>query len=201
MIGLGLSARDRRTIAIGALCMTSIGGVGKGVPALRRWEAARIAAATEARDQLALAERGASTLREIRDSVTSRGRRLNAHRGQLLTAGTPEAAAATLATLLEKLANEEGVDVTTVTLRPDSVVRFGLARVVVRLTAESDVDGLLGFLYAAETHTTRLAVRELAVTQPEPAAPPTRAEALRFDVVVQALARVGNAPKPKERSR
>jgi type II secretion system (T2SS) protein M len=197
----GISHRDRRTLIVGALSMGSIVAAGRGLPALRAWESSRTTAATEARDQLALAETGAGRLREVRDSATARWRRLNALRSPLLSGATPEAAASTLASLLEKLADEEGVDVETVMLRPDSVVRFDLVRVAVRLTAESDVEGLLGFLFAVETQTEPLAIRELSVTQPEPAALPSKPEALRFEVVVQTLARVKSKAATKERGR
>jgi hypothetical protein len=85
-----------------------------------------------------------------------------------------------------------------VTLRPDTVIRFGLARVGARLSAEADVHQLSAFLADIESNDTPLAVREIAVTQPDPVAPEARPEALRAEIFIQTIARI--QPQPKVRA-
>jgi len=193
MISVSLSRRDRRVLIIGAVAIGSIVAFGKGWPAIRTWEAARVAAAAEVRERLTVAERNAALMPFVRDSAASRARRLEALRSRLIRGASADAAAASLGALVEKIAADEGVDVLTMTLRPDTLIRHGLARVAVRFGAEGDVDGLINLLTALEGHDRPLVVRELSVVQPEPMAPASRAEALRFDLTVETVARVGSA--------
>jgi hypothetical protein len=193
----GLSRRDGRMLLLGLASVGTILAAGKGTPALRHWEASSIAAAVELRGQLVAAERGATSLAEIRDSASARSRRLESLRGLLLRAPSPEAAAATLASLVERIAKQHDVDVLTVTLKPDSVVHSGFSRAAVRLSAETDVAGLLDLLFEIERTKMPLLVTELWVTQPEPAAPTSKAETLRIEIGIQTLAQVSASPVAK----
>ena len=75
--------------------------------------------------------------------------------------------------------------------RADSAAIGSVARVAVRITATTDVAGLAGFLRAVDGGETPMLVRDLAVTQPDPGAPPSKAEKyLRVDVLVEAVALV-----------
>jgi len=186
----GLSARDRRTLLVGVVAVFVIVCVGKGLPALQRWEQERVAAANETRQRLIVAERGAAALQDTRDSADVRDRRLTRYHSRMIVAASTDAACAALAGLLERLSALEDVSVGALTLRPDSVVRAGLARVGVRVSGEGDVNGLLGLLYATETHDTLMIVRDLSVSQPDPAARSEQREALRFELHVQTLARI-----------
>ena len=187
---LSLSSRDRAVLIAGIVAVVAIVGAGKGVPALRSWERSRIASALEARRQLALAEQGSATLEATRDSAAIRERRLGVLHAAMITASTGEAAAARLAALMEQIANEEGVTVGMVALRPDTAVRSGMVRVGVRMNAEGDVDGLAGVLFRLESHEMPILVRELIVSQSDPAAPQNRPEVLRFEVYAVTLARL-----------
>jgi len=190
---LALTPRDRRTLASGVLSVGSILLLGKGFPAVRTWESARVTAAAQLRGELVTAERNDAMLPFVRDSAAERVRRLETQRARLIRGASADAAAAALGTLVEGIALDEGVDVLTMTLRPDSVIRLGMARVTVRFGAEGDVDGLMNLLAAFESHASPIAVRELSVSQAEPMAPPNRVETLRFDVTVETLARIGAA--------
>ena len=190
MIQLGLSSRDRKTLLVGAVSVALTLVIGKGVPALRRWDSSRVARAAELHGRLTKAEYGAKALGAMRDSAAARKQRLGIQASSLLLASSPEAAAADLASLIEDIAGENGLDVFTVTLKPDSAARNGLARISVSMSSECDVRGLLDFLYEIETGETPMLVRELAVSQPDPLAPTSKAEALRVDLVVQTLARI-----------
>ena len=190
MTSLVLSSRDRRTLGVGAVAVLGIVGVGRGVPALNRWQSAEMAAAAETREQLLVARAGEWSQQEVADSARARSRRLDAIRARLIKAPTAEAAAASLASLAQRVAADQNVDVLSIALKPDSVVRSNLTRVQVRVSAEGDVRSLLDLLYALETHTVPLSVRELAVAPSDPLAPSNRMETLRFDVVVETLARI-----------
>jgi hypothetical protein len=189
-----LSQRDRRTILVGLTAVIAILVFGRVLPAVKRWEAGRLAEALEARGELIEAERSAGSIAMIRDSARVRSLRLEATRSRLIRATTAAAAAAVLGGLIESLAKNEGVDVQTMTLRPDTTTRNGLARVAVRFGAEGDVEGLTGLLLALEGHEKLFAVRDLSVSQAEPVAAATHVEALRFDLTVETLARVGGSP-------
>lgn len=193
MMSLAISPRDRRTLIIGAFAIGSTFALGRIWPAIRGWEKARVAAAAETSEQLASAERMAAIAPFVRDSAAARTRRLEALRSRVIRSATADAAAATLGSLVEEIAADEGVDVLTMTLRADTLKRHSLARVAVRFGAESDVDGLMNLLIALEKHERPIIVRELSVVQPEPMALPSRAEALRFDLTIETLARVGAA--------
>jgi hypothetical protein len=197
MIGrmIAMNARDRRALLIGIVGMSSIVGVGRGVPSLLRWQRARVDAAAEARSQLRYEQAAARLLPSIEDSLRARRARLIALDSVLFVAAIPSEASAQLAAVLSEYAEGAQVKVTAVQLRQDSVKKSTpLVRVGARLTGAADVTGLATLLHALETDETPLAVRELTVTQPEPAGSDTRPEILRFEMLVEGLARM---EKPK----
>jgi hypothetical protein len=57
----------------------------------------------------------------------------------------------------------------------------------VRLAGIGDIEALTDLLSRVESGAMLLAVRELVVTQPEPTAASTKAEALHFEVLVEGL--------------
>jgi hypothetical protein len=189
VIRLAISKRDLRALGRGVLVIGSIIGVGRGVPAWRRWESAVRADAATTTHSLAVVEAGLAQLPKMRDSVLVRRVRLELLRERVFEAASVEEATASLAMFVSDRAADASVKVNSVQLRPDSVFSSdGFARVAVRLNATGDVRGLAGLLGALEGDSLLLAVRELSVNQPEPAAPDTKPEALRFDFLVEALA-------------
>jgi hypothetical protein len=190
-----LSRRDTRTLAFGAATVILVLAIGKGLPRLRAWEAEVVALAAETANRVRVLEDDARTYGLNRDSVTARVGHLDAAQRVLIHGRTPDAAAATFASVLERLAQKQNVGLFTVTLIADSIARFGFARVTVRLSGETDVAGLLDLLYAIEAHQAPMLVRELMVSQPEPLAAASRMETLRLDLSVQTLARVDVAAK------
>jgi len=199
MIAGSVSARDRRTLVTGACVVALIIGVGRGGPAWLTWTRARVNAAAEAGEQLASAKRSAFGLAAFTDSANVRSRRLDSVRALLVRARTPESAAASFASLVGATAEAQGADVIAVTLSADTVVRWGMARVAVRLSAESDLAGLMALLAVLETRPMPIVIRDLSVSQPDPAAPRSKADALRFDMVVQTLAAIRREPAGDKR--
>ena len=102
------------------------------------------------------------------------------------------AAAVQLAAEVENLADESAVKISAMQLQADSARVGALVNVGVRVTAIADVFGLLAFMRAIDGGERMLLVRELVVTQPEPAALPNKAESLRIELTVVALARVAS---------
>jgi hypothetical protein len=171
----GVRTSPSRTLIAGGLTVLSILLIGRGVPAWRSWVRDTRATAQELgheveRARLVLARRSASST-----ALRQHAAALDSARSLLLDATTPATAAAELAALLSRAGEEASVRVVRVEVAAD--------------TAPSMlIQGLADFLWAIEGGPHLLRVRSLSVNQPEPAAGPDRAEALRFEVVVDARA-------------
>lgn len=180
--------RERRVLVAGAAGVVMIVACARGVPAWLAWQRGANARAAELGTRVIQVRRAVASARATQDSLVHRSGRLDALTSRLIAGDTPAAAAATLAALLSDTAEGAAVRVNSLQVRPDSVGRATFTRVAVRVDATGDVDGLTQFLLALETDSTVLVVRELSITQPDPAAPSDRAEALRAEVLVEALA-------------
>jgi hypothetical protein len=196
---LGLSRRDRRTLGVGVCAMASLLTIARGLPALRSWEGGRTAEAQSAVQQLASLRSGLSILSILRDTLRARRARVLALDSSLLFGATPSAIAADLASALENLADDNALKVTAMQLRSDTVVTAGLARVEVRITGITDVTGLAGFLRAVEAGVIPLVVRDLSVSQPEPAASDAKLEALRVDMLVASIGEIKSGKPEAQR--
>jgi type II secretion system (T2SS) protein M len=185
-----LGVRDRRVLSVGALTISLLVGLSRGLPALRAWERARMTEARTVALQLAELRNGVESLPLMRESLVVRRARLAAIDSLLPAGASPSAVAAAIASILEQSADDNAVKLTNLQLRADSTVRVGLVRVSVRLSGVTDVSGLAGLLRSIEAAETPLVVRDLSVSQPEPAAPDSRPEALRFDVLVAGIGRI-----------
>ncbi|MEP6493402.1 MAG: GspMb/PilO family protein [bacterium] len=192
----GLSARDTRTLAIGVSVIGTLFGVARGLPALRAWERDRIGDAAAASLQASAARTGVRLLPALRDSLRDREMRLAALDSVLLTGPSPSAAASDLASTLGDMADDAPLKISAMQLRADSAGPGSLTPVAVRVTGVTDIAGLAGFLRAIEGGEVPLLVRELAVSQPEPAAPSGRVESLRVDILVEGIARITSGKHP-----
>lgn len=189
-----MTNRDRRTLILGAGAIACLFTVAKGFPRIVAWERDRAIASARANQRLAEASIGPRELGAARDSLAARRRRLAAIDSALPAAETASEAVARLASTLGDLADSCSVRVSAIQLRPDSATSSGITEVSARLNGVADVAGLASFLRAMAASENPLVVRELSVTAPEPSAPPSRVEALRFDVLVAGIARIG-APR------
>ena len=185
-----LGRRDRRTLVIGVATVSALIGLSRGLPALRAWMRDRAAQARAAAEQLAAVESGIRRLPALRESLLVRRARLAALDSVIPAESTPAGVAAVVASILEGIADENDVKLATLQLRADTVVRAGRVRVSVRVGGVADVTGLAGLLQAIEAGETPLVVRDLSVSQTEPAAPDSKPEALRFDMSVAGLGRI-----------
>jgi hypothetical protein len=186
-----MTNRDRRTLILGASAIGSLFSLAKGVPPIATWQRDRATASARAYRLLASASVDSVELRAARDSLAARRARLVAIDSVLPEAATTAEAVARLASTLGDLADSCSVRVSAIQLRPDSATSNGITEVSARLNGVGDVAGLASLLHAIAASETPLVVRELSITSPEPTAPPSKAEALRFDVLVAGLARTG----------
>ncbi|HXT18652.1 MAG TPA: GspMb/PilO family protein [Gemmatimonadaceae bacterium] len=186
-VDLGMSRRDRRTLLGGAVSVTLLVAIARGVPALQRWQSDRVTDAQAAAQELATYQQALMSSGAVRDSLAARRARLAEVDSAILSGPSPAAIAALLASSVEDLADENSIKLTALQLRADSAATAGLAQVEVRLTGLTDVTGLAGFLHAIEGGGATLVVRELSVSQPEPVSSALKVETLRIDVLVAGI--------------
>lgn len=187
---LGFSARDQKILVLGTSVIGVLVGLARGLPALLEWQRQRSTDAATMSQQARATRTRVRMLPAMRDSLRGRQARLASLDSVLLVGASASAAAAALASMLEDLADAASVRVTAMQLRADSAASGSLTQVAVRVSGVTDVTGLASLLRTIEGGATPLLVRELAVTQPEPAAPNGKVEALRVDILVEGLARI-----------
>ena len=187
MSRLALARRDRRALVAGGAAVAVLVAASRLVPLWRVWTDDARATAAELTAAVREARAAARLAPALRDSLAARRRRY-AGLAPRLVAGDARTAAATLAGVVSGAAGSAHLQLGAVQLRPDSSSGGIFARVSVRGDATGDVRGLAAFIATLERGPRLLAFRELAVSQPDPAAPPDRVEALRLEFVVEGLA-------------
>lgn len=159
-----VSPRERRFIFAGAGAVAALlVFTGVALPLVRRWTA-REAAYVTTRDQwarLAGLAAGIDQLRSTRDSQRlAQGTEL----ARLVTGATPALAASGLQGLLQRFAEEHGVQLDRVDVaaqpRPD---RGGLLAIPAQLQGQSDITGLVDFLLRIQVSQVLLIIDDLAV--------------------------------------
>ena len=196
-------ATDRRALRAGVLVIGGMLLLGRGVPAWRQWERSQRLAVLESGQRL---RRAQWAIRAHPSIIAMRGQfgaRLDSLSGAHLHATSAIIACAALATLMSDLGDESAIRVTSISVRPDTATHTAFMRIAVRVSATGDVEGLTDYILGIESSGQMLAVRELSVAQADPTAPDSRAESLRFELVVEALARIEptepTAPAPRAR--
>ncbi len=190
-----MTNRDRRTAILGAVAIACLFTFAKGVPAIAAWQRDRAIELARANRRLTSSSVDPRELRAARDSLTARRSRLAIVDSALPVVATASEAVARLAATLGDLADSCSVRVSAIQLRQDSATSNGITEVSARLNGVADVAGIASLLHAIAVSKKPLVVRELSITSSEPSAPPSKAEALRFDVLVAGLARTG-VPRP-----
>ena len=184
---VGWNRRDRRALVGGAIVMLVMLGSARALPALIARQREIRAEDVEARDMLAR-ERGLiARADQSRESTLVRGHRMIALAPAILVGDSPNAAGATLAALLSGAAAVSNIRLGTVQLRADSLSHEAFTRVGARVVATGDVRGVLRMLDVLDRGPTLLAVRSVAITQPDPAAGDDRIEALHVELEIEGL--------------
>lgn len=187
MIGASLAPRDRRVLAIGAITVTLLVAGTKGIPAWRSWVRDTRAEAAELAREAARAQGSVAMAGALRDSLSARRARLEELAPSVVEGDTPAVAAGALAELLSNAAAESNVRLGSVQLRTDTTSRATFSRVGLRADFTGDIIGVASMLYLLEGGAELLSIRELSITQPEPAAGNDRPEALRVSLLVEGL--------------
>lgn len=184
---LALSPNDRKTLLIGVSVVVAIVVFGRGVPWWYRWQ----------RDVREEAVESAMEAEQSRYAVRNRpaiarmlrqGEQRYAALGDVFLDGdSPAAAATALTSVVSDAAGESGIQIGALQPAVDSSSQTkGL--VSVRGSASGDIRGVTHFLSAVESGMPLLSVREVTVTQSDPSASGDRAENLRLDFVIDAIA-------------
>lgn len=183
----GISAREKRAVVLGGTCILTLFAAVRGVPALLAWKRDLHSEAEEGRS--ALAEARAILMHEqgVRDSSVLEGQRVIALAPLLLSGDTPASASATLEGIISGAAATSNVQLGALELRSDSASRSAFTRVVVKGSANSDIQGLAQMLQQLERGPALLSVEEMSITQPELSAPSDHMEVLHMEIVVGGL--------------
>jgi hypothetical protein len=183
-----LSRRERRLVVSGGVLLGVAVVCLRIAPAWWRWTEASREGATAAVTELERARATVNTLSTTRDSLAARNARYLALAPAILSGRTPGAVGAALASAVSGAAAGAGLEVGSMSIRPDTGGTALFAQPSVRGDARGDVAGLTRFLVTLERGPMIFVVRQLTVSQPEPGAAADRPESLRVEFVVEALA-------------
>jgi hypothetical protein len=184
-LGVTLTARDRRALALGTLVIGGLLIGGRGIPAWRRWEQTAFARADAAAVELAHQQAALVDQRAAHDSLIVRRKRLEALRSTWLDGDTPAAAGAALASVISSAGERAGVTIGALDIRVDSASVEPFVPIYVHATTTGDIQGIASLLAALEGGRLAIAIRAFSVDAADPAAPPNRAEVLRADLTVE----------------
>ncbi len=188
-----IEATDRRTLLVGAVIVATILLLGRGLPRVRAWEASGLAAAAAAERAVGYARRTVALDAAIQSAAAIEERIQATAAPALFPGQTPDEAAAGLIRLLGEEADAAGVRITSNAVRADTMFEEAYAIIAARVIATTDVRGLAEWLHQLERGPMLLRVRELTVTQPDPAADDRMPESLNISALVEGLARPGPA--------
>ena len=182
-----LSARDRKVLVIGAAaCLTLIGAT-RGLPMLLRWTRDARASAAQLDAEATRARASVVHAKETRDSLGARNERYLELATRLLDRQTSAGAGGSLASLVSDAAAETNVRLGSVQIRADTNVANAFTHLMVHADLTGDIRGLANMMATLEKGPTLLAIREMAISQPELAAGDERAEVLHAELVVEGL--------------
>jgi hypothetical protein len=182
-----MTQRDRKVLATGAIACAALAAGARGIPALLQWTRDSRGAAAQLVGEEARARASIARADETRDTLTSRNARYLALAPRLLEGESAAGAGAALASILSGAAAVSSVRVGSVQIRADTATHGVFTKVAVSVDLTGDIRGLTAMLATLERGPALLAVRELSITQPEPAAGDDRAETLRADLMVEGL--------------
>ena len=182
-----LSARDRRTLMIGAVSIGGLVIVGRGVPAWRAWEEGAVASADAAARATARDQALTRNARAIHDSLAARRARFTALAPAWLGGDSPAAAGAGLAAVITRAATDAGVTLGTLDIHTDSAGQAPFVPLRVRVSVSGDIQGLATLLAALDRGPVATSVASLDVQGGDPAATPQRPEILHADLTIEAL--------------
>lgn len=183
-----LNRRERRVLVVGGTLIAGMFGFSRGVPAWSQWRRDARASAAEMTAEVARAEASVARLESTLDSLEARKSRLVQLAPRFVGIESPSAAASALATLVSGTAQASGVRVSSIQVGHDTTPGLVVRRVWVNAELEGDIRGVASLLSALERGPTLLAIREMSISQPDPAAHADLPESLGVRLRVEGLA-------------
>jgi hypothetical protein len=170
--------------------MLLIAGIGRGVPALRRWSAERQRQATESAELLAHREWLARNAHGLDRELARVRRELATYDSALVEGESPSTASARLAELVSDAVADTDAKLASIRMSADSVSKPGeLGHVVAYASVSGDLASLASVLKTLEEGPRLLSVSELSIASMQPAVARTQAEQLQAELVVDGLYR------------
>lgn len=184
---LSATRRERRTLIVGAALVMTMITLSRGLPAWRVWNDDAVRAAAEITAEAARAEASVHALRTTVDSLVARRERFEALAPKLVGVGSEAAIAGSLSLLVSGAARSAGVHVSSIHVGHDTAEDAVVRRIWASADLEGDTRGIATLLARLEGGPKLLSIRELSITQPDPAAPADRPEALAVRVRIEGL--------------
>lgn len=191
-------SKDVRTLLIGVACVGTMLLVGKVIPRMMATRRAtesqlRLMRTELAQDRQIISHRK-STLKSLDETTT----KFLGYSSAFLKGSSASQAAAALASVVADAADANGVHLSSVQPEADSANRTLLVPVVVHASGTGDVRGISGMLRDLEGGEPLTEVRQLTITQSDPAASADRMEALHVELTVRGLyRRIPDSPDDK----
>jgi hypothetical protein len=181
-------AADRRALIVGTMLIVPLALASKGIPTARRWQAAFVDSVRARVDERQRGNNAVRALPKLRAALVAQRSAAEEIGAPLSDSTSPAVAAAMLASLIDSMAAEAGVRVTSLELSADTTRRAAVVPIRVRLTGACDVAGLMALMQSIESARAPVAVRELSVAAADPASSEMRPEVLHLDAVVESIA-------------
>jgi len=187
MPALTVTQRDRRTLISGAAGIALLVLVGRGLPALRRYEHDQRAAAAEAQDRLARIRASMKQHATNARVLAEARRRLVSYDSALLVGRDPTAVQAQLSALITEAGDGAEAQLGGVQLQADSTATTMLSHASARTTVTGDLEAIGWFMESLEAGPPLVAIREVSITQAAQPSMPQQHETLRAELVVESL--------------
>ena len=187
--------RERRTLMRGATAIAAILLFGRGIPRLTAAVRDRLSAARQVLTEEARAEADLRVSPRALDSARARQLRLGDTFPSLLRGRGPAEATAALIDVVNDIAQDSQVMVTTVSGAPDPTRKSSYLPVQVRAEVVGDVRGIASFAAMLEASDTRMRIVAMTIDQTEPGAATGQREELRGSFVIEALGRRPASPQ------
>lgn len=184
-----LSRRERLLLG-GGFCSVVALVLARALPPALQWRAQQIASGKLVLARYELAAALLRNERSIRDSLATRRSQLIGYDSAYVSSPSAAIAEATLAGVLLDIASATEVKLDAVQFRLGNKLSMERAPMEARLTASGDLQGLAMFLSTVEIGPPLLAVRELSITQSEPAIAHNKVETLRAELLVEAIVHI-----------
>lgn len=182
-------SHDARVAIVGAGCIALILAGGKGLPAWRHWHTAVEQHHLDARVGLLRVQQLVAGARSTRDALDRATGSYLSLSPAFLKGRSPDEGAAALAALVSDAAEDNGVHLASLQPRADSARASLLVPVTVTVSGTGDSRGVTGLLAELESGAPLVEVRDVTISQPDPAAPADHMEALHMDLTVRGLFR------------